>query len=496
MRKYHHQLCISFKEDRTGLVYEGESFYRNAVQVDVEQDVRNMKREFKIIGGKMLTKIIIEGLWDERNYSFEFIDGRMILVGENGSGKTTLLKIIYYTLSRKWIRLSKEPFQRVMVFFGEDFIVIDIEQLNRLEEYGISTERSEILRSLSPYLRAMLIDEYGSQVMPHDLIDFFEKYECVHMYENVVNKLRYMEQDIPVTIKDIDAFLKKHIDFQIIYMPTYRRNEGEIYFENDKIRRRIDVSFSVSKFDLLDSMEVRLKGMSDVDGAILNNIRMIEEEYGRSASLLNLNCFKGILNHDYANVTIEASSYDPEYIEQVFSSIDINNSSIKDELLNVLSDNSEYNEYDKIVIYYYKMLVNRFEALKKKEEKLNSFFNVCNKYFSSKKFVYDFKSFNYTLQISDRNGTMRTLQINQLSSGEKQIVALFSYVYLLATKPCMVIIDEPEISLSVPWQEKILEDVAHSDYCGILVAATQSPFIYNNDLLPYAHSIEELVTWS
>ena len=91
---------------------------------------------------------------------------------------------------------------------------------------------------------------------------------------------------------------------------------------------------------------------------------------------------------------------------------------------------------------------------------------------------------------------MRTLQINQLSSGEKQIVALFSYVYLLATKPCMVIIDEPEISLSVPWQEKILEDVAHSDYCGILVAATQSPFIYNNDLLPYAHSIEELVTWS
>ena len=91
-----------------------------------------------------------------------------------------------------------------------------------------------------------------------------------------------MEQDIPVTIKDIDAFLKKHIDFQIIYMPTYRRNEGEIYFENDKIRRRIDVSFSVSKFDLLDSMEVRLKGMSDVDGAILNNIRMIEEEYGRS----------------------------------------------------------------------------------------------------------------------------------------------------------------------------------------------------------------------
>lgn len=88
---------------------------------------------------------------------------------------------------------------------------------------------------------------------------------------------------------------------------------------------------------------------------------------------------------------------------------------------------------------------------------------------------------------------LKEMDIEQLSSGEKQIVALFSYIYLFVKQPCTIIIDEPELSLSVPWQETILEDMIKSKMCNQLIAATQSPFVYDNTLSSYAHAMEEFL---
>lgn len=95
--------------------------------------------------------------------------------------------------------------------------------------------------------------------------------------------------------------------------------------------------------------------------------------------------------------------------------------------------------------------------------------------------------------MESHNGEKRVMSIEQLSSGEKQIVALFCYLYLLDNTPQMIIIDEPELSLSVDWQEKILEDVLKGPMCKSLVVATQSPFVYDNSLRAYAHTIEEFL---
>ena len=73
------------------------------------------------------------------------------------------------------------------------------------------------------------------------------------------------------------------------------------------------------------------------------------------------------------------------------------------------------------------------------------------------------------------------------------MVALFCYLYLSKSEKMMVIIDEPELSLSVSWQERILEDVYKSSACKSLIVATQSPFVYDNSLRIYAHGIEEFL---
>ena len=114
-------------------------------------------------------------------------------------------------------------------------------------------------------------------------------------------------------------------------------------------------------------------------------------------------------------------------------------------------------------------------------------------YLSGKEFVYKPKSFEYAITVQSRNGTLKEMNIEQLSSGEKQIVALLSYIYLFVKQPCTIIIDEPELSLSVPWQETILEDIVKSQRCNQLIVATQSPFVYDNSLSCYAHSMEEFL---
>src|SRR5271155_60715 len=56
-----------------------------------------------------------------------------------------------------------------------------------------------------------------------------------------------------------------------------------------------------------------------------------------------------------------------------------------------------------------------------------------------------------------------------------------------------VLIDEPELSLSVPWQRKFLVDIRSASFCVGLVAVTHSPFIYDNELKRYAHGLGEFI---
>jgi len=53
----------------------------------------------------------------------------------------------------------------------------------------------------------------------------------------------------------------------------------------------------------------------------------------------------------------------------------------------------------------------------------------------------------------------------------------------------MVLIDEPELSLSLDWQRQILPDVLKAPTCQQVIAITHSPFIFDNELEPFAGSL-------
>jgi predicted ATPase len=131
--------------------------------------------------------------------------------------------------------------------------------------------------------------------------------------------------------------------------------------------------------------------------------------------------------------------------------------------------------------------------LKSREKQISAFCDLCSQYIIDKRFVYDSATFGFAIVRIERLQQER-IDLSDLSSGEKQIVSLFSHLYLSGQKRYLVLIDEPELSLSVPWQRRFLTDIRKGDFCAGLVAVTHSPFIYDNELKDYAHALGEFVS--
>ncbi len=79
--------------------------------------------------------------------------------------------------------------------------------------------------------------------------------------------------------------------------------------------------------------------------------------------------------------------------------------------------------------------------------------------------------------------------MSQLSSGEKQIVSIFSKIILEDKEKIIALFDEPELSLSIEWQKDFLVDLSKSENLNFLMAVTHSPFIFEN-LFENAFEIE------
>ena len=67
----------------------------------------------------------INKLHDSLNFELKFENNTLILLGENGSCKTTIIKMLYYTLSLQWGKLSQYNFESVEISIDSDTFQIN-----------------------------------------------------------------------------------------------------------------------------------------------------------------------------------------------------------------------------------------------------------------------------------------------------------------------------------------------------------------------------------
>ena len=78
-------------------------------------------------------------------------------------------------------------------------------------------------------------------------------------------------------------------------------------------------------------------------------------------------------------------------------------------------------------------------------------------------------------------GDSQNIPLNSLSSGEKKLLVIF--MHCLFNEDVPIIIDEPEISLSIIWQENILPDLLEKTNVKQVIVATHSSAVISNSSL-------------
>lgn len=109
-----------------------------------------------------------------------------------------------------------------------------------------------------------------------------------------------------------------------------------------------------------------------------------------------------------------------------------------------------------------------------KKDNINLFVNTVNKFYEKKKLVLNPKN-DIPFEIVYEDGHI-SKRLSSLSSGERQITTIFYAVSQLESAS-LILIDEPEISLHVEWQRKILRAIASMFKTEQMIACTHSPVI-------------------
>ena len=127
-----------------------------------------------------------------------------------------------------------------------------------------------------------------------------------------------------------------------------------------------------------------------------------------------------------------------------------------------------------------KEILNSPEKSKKFEPQIQAFSDIINRCeFANKQLEVD-KRFGFRFVSNDELHTI--LALNQLSSGEKQMIIQVYELLFRAQSGTLVLIDEPELSLHMMWQMNYLKNLSQiAQLRGFqCIVATHSPQIFNS----------------
>ncbi|MCM1355576.1 MAG: ATP-binding protein [Staphylococcus sp.] len=126
---------------------------------------------------------------------------------------------------------------------------------------------------------------------------------------------------------------------------------------------------------------------------------------------------------------------------------------------------------------YRMKMVNYPELTEKINARIDTFFKLVNSIFSEtgKEMMIDRNNNNLVFSINESH---QKIQLDQLSSGEKQILLILMTVFLQEEEPNVLLMDEPEISLHITWQDKLLGMMRELNPNCQLILTTHSPNIF------------------
>ncbi|MBZ2154955.1 AAA family ATPase [Streptococcus australis] len=463
----------------------------------------------------MLKKVTIKNLFDKEDINIDFSKRSVIITGDNGNGKTTILNIIYNVLVGNYPTLIKMKFDKINIKFQSEF--------EFMNEINIELKKNDILKQLIIRYKIKnknLKIEISSNLYNNIIVNSIKRSNKILYQEDRNDNLFYFLEDKSTIIELLAAINENEfkpniteINKSLLYFPTYRRIDLDIesYFSNlyDTSMMKYFKRDGLRKFTSFGDIDRRVIGISNTD------IEDILREYSRTLNEISSNNLD-ILLRDFAKNSILGMKEDalkfksPELLmqtkilEQLTSINDSLNLEISNKQLVEISEQFEeklkffnkikknkpkdHEEMDKVLDLF--MSLPMMQVFQKLQESYLSFNETMASELENYKYIQenllDFSGNKLKLNKTELNEFYFFKEgagidkFNDFSTGEKQLITflVYSAIELPKNTPSLIIIDEPELSLHVKWQNKLLKNLLKKSNIKIL-SATHSPYILN-----------------
>jgi predicted ATP-dependent endonuclease of OLD family len=430
--------------------------------------------------------------------------GAKVVSAENGSGKTTLLNALYNLLTGKIARLLGLDFYEFVLKIAnvpeirakkaDLFLIPEPEFLaevrqspagRRLVNHGLEDE--EIVEMM---LCLAVGDEGGYEASSgfHKLYDEtpFDRDDVRRMCEPLITMWRSR-----TGIEEIQQRIKTALGgVSTLYLPTYRRIETDL--PEFKRVGAIQKSRANRAKEEWDSDRLIFFGLQDVDRRLKNITSDIRKSTFEAYSRISGRTLDQLLTLGPSNpASIDANSEDIATLKLVLARLGKSNSETEARITELVTSGQINEASHENLRSFLSQLMEIYQDKRDAEQAIEAFASVVNRYWSMSSNEKEFRFDKLRVETEVVNNyTNATLPLEALSSGEKQIVSVFARLYLDPGKRYLILIDEPELSLSLEWQKAFLPDVLRAPSCEQLIAITHSPFVFENELDSYAGYLE------
>lgn len=415
-----------------------------------------------------ISQFTVKNMWGYKSYPITFFNDVNVIIGPNASGKTTLINILYDALTANVERLCRTEFSDVSIvlksFEGDKTKTVSVQQSS--EELQISVDKDSFKLPLAPF-------KHFREGATLDDVRAFE-----------FARRRRGRFELPELQQRLHGLVPA------VWLPVSRRLP--IADEEEMARRSLHRRPLESVDECLAGLVDQLQRYRLSLNAELSELR---KDFQRH-SLENILYDK---QHDrtFRNPTslVPPTEEDKQKLLQAFRDVGFVDSRMETRINEHFAvakqaiDRLKKQAGEKLAIDFETFLilpliartrsiVEFAQELETKRGKLfaplHEFESIVNSFLNEK-----------SVKVSDRGELVITperqqrglLEWRHLSSGEKQILILLTQALLSARTPLVYVADEPELSLHVSWQEKLLGALTRiAGRCQFIVA-THSPDI-------------------
>ena len=420
-----------------------------------------------------ITQIRVTGIHNRYKINLKVNKSLNIFHGQNGTGKTTLLHIIANIANLDFHRFAYLNFKSIFIKYSNNYKII-IRRVNENINITSITDSKKNF-TFTTHIAQIITRE---DVSSHDSLSIYKL--TYKEFIDSISQLRLRTSYFPAFRTVLEAW-------------SNQRDSDERFIHNP----RITSSRTITKFsrELFGEFlpDIKFPTPKDIEHNIRQELREAIIKIGRYDSTIFTESFVKIFSA-LVDTKYGPSQNASEIIEEISTltnekekSLLAKNNSIPydntyQKLIHLITSNEFQSIVDNSAIgalsVYRDALYERRNFEKSILDEINKYFDTVNSFLdpNKKKFNYEIDSRKRLPKIGLQFPDERWTTISSMSSGERQILTML-YAATKMSEDSLVLIDEPELSLHIDWQEDLLQKMMSHLGDRQIIICTHSPAI-------------------